>query len=308
MFEEFINGKSNAEKLEAAKKFSTDSRFIWMLTKTYGKFTVLPQIPKVVAPAEKLKEPMRMETFLLRIQRMRQTFQDDKANDLIASYLATYPEHESAVRQITSKSFGPTATDLERAIGKSLFTDFSIKSPGVYRKSNATDSRKWHFFKKRQGSLVAVIKMGSFVEVYSKAGNVYRNFDNIRKEFSKLPIDGIFEGQLWYEIDGVEDQTEFLRQTAKKDQSTDHFFEIYDYASAFECMNKTDAKYALRSAAIGCLLKLMKLSGVDTKRILAAELKSSCDNDGNQYYMMADDVSYGDRKSNDFMICEGKVE
>lgn len=307
-FSKFIDGKDNAAKLEAAKEFASSSGFAWLLQVTYGQFQICPQLPSKLPDAEPLAEPMRFETLIRRIQKLRQEFKDEEAVALMASFLKTYPEKESLLRQVVGKSFGPTISDLEKAIGKSIVIHYSIGTTAPYRSDFVFRHPEWSAFAKRKGgSLAAVVKMGSFVEVYSKSGNVYRIFDQIRREFSKIALDGIFEGQLWYENEaGQPDQTEFLRQTAKKTQSTAHFFEIFDYASTFELINPTGMPYSDRMALLGAQFAALKMAKKLPDRISVAQRSKTVKDSPNlgkdaSTYIMADDISYSARKPKDFL-------
>ena len=307
-FSKFVDGKDNAAKLEAAKEFASSSGFAWLLQVTYGQFQICPQLPAKLPDAEPLPEPMRFETLIRKIQKLRQEFKDDEAVNLMASFLKTYPEKESLLRQVTGKSFGPTISDLEKAIGKSIVIHYSIGTTAPYRSDFVFRHPEWSAFPKRKGgSFAAVVKMGSFIEVYSKSGNVYRIFDQIRREFTKITLDGIFEGQLWYENEaGQPDQTEFLRQTAKKSQSTTHFFEIFDYASTFELINPTSMPYSERMALLDAQFAALKAAKKLPDRISVAQRSKtvkdspSPDKDAT-IYIMADDISYSARKPKDFL-------
>lgn len=306
-FSKFIDGKDNAAKIEAAKEFASSSSFAWLLQTTYGQFQICPQLPSKLPDAEPLSAPMKFESLIRKIQKLRQEFKDEEAVKLMASFLKTYPEKESLLRQVVNKSFGPTISDLEKAIGKSIVLHYSIRATASYRSDFVFRHPEWSAFPKRKGgSFVAVVKMGSFIEVYSKAGNVYRIFDQLRREFIKIPLDGIFEGQLWYEnTEGQPDQIEFLRQTAKKEQSTTHFFEIFDYASTFELVNPTNCPYSDRIALLEAQFALLKQAKKLPERISVVQrsktVKDAPNPDASPTYIMADDISYSARKPKDFL-------
>ena len=304
-YSEFIDGKDNASKVEAARKFATNSSFAWLLQITYGQFQICPQLPNKLPDAEPLKEPMRFETLIRKIQKLRQEFKDEEAVVLMASYLKSYPDHESLLRQVVNKSFGPTISDLEKAINKSIAIKYTIRPTTSYRSDFVVRHQDWSVFPKRKGgSFAAVVKMGSFIEVYSKSGNVYRNFDQLRREFTKIALDGIFEGQLWYEDEnGEPSQIEFLRQTAKKEQSATHFFEIFDYASTFELINPTKCPYTDRIALVEShfnYLKSVKKLPDRVSVISRSKGVKECKGPGSAL-IMADDIAYSARKPKDFL-------
>ena len=100
-------------------------------------------------------------------------------------------------------------------------------------------------FPKIPGGFVNVVKCGNFIEVYSKQGKMYRIFDDIRKAFKDVPVDGQFIGQLYYKnSDGEADMKAFFSETARKEQSKNFFLELFDFIPLADRQSRVHASLA----------------------------------------------------------------
>lgn len=220
---------------------------------------------------------------------------------IYTKYLKEHPEQKKLIDGILSGNLYGLSADVINSV--STFTwikSYQCMNPGNFREDFLRMSDRWMKFKKRSGSLVSVIRKGDVCEVLSRNGKPYRMFDELRKQFSSVPVDGMFQCQIYFlDENGEQSQKKFFSETAKKDQSTTFMCDVFDYVP-LNCVDCGGATYEERRKVAYTMVKLF----ICDQRVSMSDVTefSTSEKLDGEWYVIDATKKFCDSKPKNFMI------
>lgn len=223
--------KSQEEALKILKKNSINSSLIWLLKVIYNPNFVVGPLKKIeIDDSNGLDKGIVFQEVVDLLVKERISYGQD--SDLIYSlYINAHPAHSVLFDWMQSRSInGIKPSQINKIFGENVVCDLKVPNVVGFKNDMVCKGDKLVSFEKKNGSFISIVKYGRSIEVFSKNGNPYLIFDEIRKAFENVPFDGRFLAQLYYQDEnGNSSIQQFLSETAKKQQSENFFCEVFDY-------------------------------------------------------------------------------